>query len=96
MDLRLFFALLRRSGTFFSGIPQGTVLGPLLLVVYINDILESITSDGFLFVDDTKLFRKITSKEDALNLQSDIYMGGHMGNEFQPRQVSCLNFRKIW
>ena len=60
------------SGSVLSGIPQGTVLGPLLFVIYINDILENITSEGFLFADDTKIFRKITSKEDALHLQSDI------------------------
>ena len=60
------------SGRVTSGIPQGTVLGPLLFVVYINDILENVTSDGFLFADDTKIFRAITSKNDALHLQSDI------------------------
>lgn len=60
------------SGSVTSGIPQGTVLGPILFVLYINDILENITSDGFLFADDTKIFRTITSKEDALHLQSDI------------------------
>ena len=59
-------------GCVTSGIPQGTVLGPLLFVIYINDILENISSDGFLFADDTKIFREITSKEDSLNLQSDI------------------------
>ena len=60
------------SGSVLSGIPQGTVMGLLLFVIYINDILENITSDGFLFADDTKVFRIITSKEDALHLQSDI------------------------
>ena len=55
-----------------SGIPQGTVLGPILFVIYINDILDNIKSDGFLYADDTKIFRKITSREDALILQSDI------------------------
>ena len=60
------------TGCVTSGIPQGTVLGPLLFVVYINDILENLSSDGFLFADDTKLFRAITSREDSLNLQSDI------------------------
>ena len=43
-----------------SGIPQGTVLGPLLFVVYINDILEDVESHGLLFADDTKIYRVIT------------------------------------
>ena len=55
-----------------SGIPQGTCLGPLLFVIYINDLLDDIESDGFLFADDTKIFRKITSLEDSMTLQSDI------------------------
>ena len=55
-----------------SGIPQGTVLGPLLFVLYINDILDSVESEGLLFADDTKIYRAITSKEDAQSLQSDL------------------------
>ena len=55
-----------------SGIPQGTVLGPILFVIYINDILENLSSEGLLFADDTKIFRNITSRENALNIQFDI------------------------
>ena len=55
-----------------SGIPQGSVLGPLLFVIYINDILDNIESDGLLYADDTKIFRCITCKQDAQVLQSDL------------------------
>ena len=55
-----------------SGIPQGTVLGPLLFVIYINDILDNIDSDGLLFADDAKIFRAIACKDDSLKLQDDI------------------------
>ena len=60
------------TASVISGIPQGTVLGPLLFVVYINDLLDDIRSDGFLYADDTKIFRQITSREDSNELQNDI------------------------
>ena len=66
-----------------SGIPQGTVLGPLLFVVYINDILDSVSSDGLLFADDTKIFRRIASCDDALILQSDINSMEEWAKEWQ-------------
>ena len=55
-----------------SGIPQGTVIGPLLFVIYISDILDNVKSNGFLFADDTKIFQVVTCKEEALYLQADI------------------------
>ena len=59
-------------GSVLSGVPQGTVLGPILFVIYINDMLDSISSEGLLFADDTKVFRQICSEDDSLELQSDI------------------------
>ena len=61
-----------------SSIPQGTVLGPVLFVIYVNDILDSVTSEDFLFVDDTKIFHKVTSQENALKLQSDHRSSGRV------------------
>ena len=55
-----------------SGIPQGTVLGPILFVIYINDLLDSLSSNGLMFADDTKIFRLITCKDDASALQADL------------------------
>ena len=55
-----------------SGVPQGTVLGPILFIIYINDLLDEINSEGVLFADDTKIFNCILNKEDAHRLQSDI------------------------
>ena len=55
-----------------SGIPQGTVLGPILFIIYINDLLDNISSKGLKFADDTKIFRQITSKQDSTLLQTDM------------------------
>ena len=52
-----------------SGIPQGSVLGPLMFVIYINDLPSAVSNSNlYLFVDDTKLFKE----EDCIELQQDL------------------------
>ena len=52
-----------------SGIPQGSVLGPLMFVIFINDLPDAVSSTIKIFADDTKMYRQINSDEDRKMLQ---------------------------
>ena len=56
----------------FTGVPQGSVIGPIFLLVYIKDLEEAATGKIFKFADDTKLFRKTKEIGDKQKLQDDI------------------------
>ena len=55
-----------------SGVPQGTVLGPLMFLLYINHISENLTSHIRLFPDDCIMYKTITTAEDSIHLQEDL------------------------
>ena len=74
-----------------SGVPLGTVLGPLLFLTYFNDLPDCVaSSDTRLFADDSLLFRVINSQQDADNLQKDLTALEKWESEWQ----ICLFTRK--
>ena len=55
-----------------SGVPQGSVLGPMLFLLYIDDINNAIISQIKLFADDSVLYTNIHSQNDQVILQNDL------------------------
>ena len=55
-----------------SGVPQGSVLAPLMFLTYINDLPDGVGSYINMFADDAKIMRKVTNMEDCQDLQRDL------------------------
>ena len=81
-----------------SDVPHGTVLGPLLFSLYINDISTDIDSDIRLFADDCVCYREIKDTEDTLKLKEDVDILGcwarKWGMRFQPAKCNMMQITR--
>ena len=89
---------LNKNGPVVSGVPKGTVLGPLLFSLHINDIMSDIESEIRLFADDCVCYREIKEREDTLKLQKDIGRLGIWARKwdmrFQPVKCNMMQLSK--
>ena len=78
-----------------SGVPQGTVLAPLLFSCYINDLPSSTLSNMRLYADDALVYRSINSPEDSIILQQDLISLSNWSRKwlmpFNPSKCEYLN-----
>ena len=79
-----------------SGVPQGSVLGPILFIIYVNDMDNCVSSNISKFADDTKIFHKASSSEDYDRLQNDLQRLIEWANlwqmEFNASKCKVLHF----
>lgn len=66
-----------------SGVPQGSVLGPVLFLIYVNDMDDGIMSRISKFADDTKLYHKVCTDDDKREIQQDLERLVKWANEWQ-------------
>ena len=72
-----------RSADVLSGVPQGTVLRPMLFLLYINDVNEGVNSQMHLFADDSIVYHEIQTLADHLALESDLNKLHHWAKMWQ-------------
>jgi len=60
------------SSPVINGVPQGSILRPLLFIMYINDLPSIVSSLIYMFADDTNIFCIIRDVDDYLTLQNDL------------------------
>ena len=79
-----------------SGVPQGTVLGPFLFSLHINDLPSVVSSKVRLFADDCLIYRNIKNKEDQSAMQKYLNLLENWGNSWGKRfNVDKCNIMRV-
>jgi len=82
-----------------SGVPQGSVLGPLLFLAYINDLPTHVQSRVRLFADDTAIYLAITQAQQSHTLQTDLSTLEHWEKqwdmEFNPSKCQVIHITRF-
>ena len=73
------------TGPVLSGVPQGSVIGPILFLIYINDLPDKVGATIRLFADETSIYMTLTGAQDAASLQQDL---NHLAN-LEKWQMKC-------
>ena len=88
------------SAEVLSGVPQGTVLGPQLFLVFINDLPDCVQSKIMLFADDCILYRRMKNQNDCNILQDDINRSAEWkkkwGMAFHQEKCSTIRVARSW
>ena len=77
-----------------SGVPQGTVLGPILFLLHINNLPSIVSSKVRLFADDCLIYKQIKNNNDQIELQRDLNLleswGAKWGMRFNPAKCNIM------
>ena len=77
-----------------SGVPQGTVLGPILFLLHINDLPSIVSSKVRLFADDCLIYKQIKNNNDQIELHRDLNLleswGAKWGMRFNPAKCNIM------
>ena len=86
-----------------SGVPQGSHLGPLIFILFVNDLTNRLDSHHLMYADDLKIFRVISSLIDCAALQQDIdivtswcKLNGMAINGTKCKVISFARMRTQW